>query len=103
MDSKRKKKKIRRNKILIIMILVVIGYVSWILIDQRLRLQELIKEKGELDKKVEQLKELEEQLVKEKEMVNDPMYIERVARERLKMVKPNEIIYIDQERAKFLE
>lgn len=86
-----------------IMILVVIGYVSWILIDQRLRLQELIKEKEELDKKVEQLKELEEQLVKEKEMANDPMYIERVARERLKMVKPNEIIYIDQERAKFLQ
>jgi len=103
MDNKRKKSKVKRNRPLFLIVLVILLYVSWILISQRIKLQELTKQEEELQKKVEQLKEEEQRLAEERELLNDPKYIERVARERLKMVKPNEIIYIDHEKAKFQE
>ena len=84
-------------------VIVFLLYISWILIDQQIKLHELNNQKGDLMKEVERLREKEQQLTEEQELLNDPQYIERVARERLKMVKPNEIIYIDHEKTKFLD
>lgn len=101
--NKKKKKRLRGNRPFYMIVIVFLLYISWILIDQQIKLHELNNQKGDLMKEVERLREKEQQLTEEQELLNDPQYIERVARERLKMVKPNEIIYIDHEKTKFLD
>jgi len=101
MDKKRRKSRIRRNGPLFIALIAIVLYVSWIFLNQQIKLKELMKEEESLKKQVAELKLEEQRLIEEKKMLDDPKYIEKVARERLKMVKPNEIIYIDQEKAKF--
>lgn len=99
--SKKRKRRFRGNRPFYMIVIVILIYASWIFIDQRIQLAELNSQKEDLLKTMEQLREKEQLLVQEKEMISDPNHIERIARERLKMVKPNEIIYIDQERARF--
>lgn len=102
MDKKRKKRRRRKNPIHFLLIAIVL-YISWTFISQQMRLNELAREEEELKKQYEELYQEEQKLLEEKDMIDDPEYIEKVARERLKMVKPNEIIYIDKERAKYLD
>ncbi len=100
MENKPRKRKKRTNPTYLILVGIVL-YVSWTFINQQIRLQDMEKEQAVYKKQVQELKEEEESLIHEKNILDDPTYIEKVARERLKMVKPNEIIYIDQEKAKY--
>ena len=51
----------------------------------------------EIEKKLEQAQEYQEQLKQIKENVNSKEYIEEVAREKLDMYRPNERVYVNQE------
>lgn len=51
----------------------------------------------EIEKKLEQAQEYQEQLKEIKENVNSKEYIEEVAREKLDMYRPNERVYVNQE------
>ncbi|WP_053955558.1 FtsB family cell division protein [Inediibacterium massiliense] len=90
--KKPKKKKI--NKIPIFFLVIGL-YIGWIFVRQQIELKELKEQENILYKQMAELKKEKAQLEEEKNMGNDPKYIEKIARERLKMVKMNEIIYID--------
>ena len=51
----------------------------------------------EIEKKLEQAQEYQEQLKEIKENVNSKEYVEEVAREKLDMYLPNERVYVNQE------
>ncbi|WP_165000259.1 FtsB family cell division protein [Anaerophilus nitritogenes] len=95
--KKQKKKKINRIPIFFLVIGI---YISWIFVRQQIELKELKTQEEVLYKQMAELKKEKAQLQEEKNMGNDPKYIEKIARERLKMVKMNEIIYIDTHKTK---
>lgn len=99
MDKKKTKRKNKKTKYLFVF--AIVAYISWTFISQQIKLNELEAEQVVLKNRVKELQQVEQSLIEEKNMINDQAYIEKIARERLKMVKPNEIIYIDQERAKY--
>lgn len=72
-------------------------YVSTALISQELQYRKLLVEESDYLSEIEILNEEIERLETRLESNQDPQAIEKIAREKLKMVKPNEIIYIIQE------
>ncbi len=72
-------------------------YVSTALISQELQYRKLRIEEADYRAEIELLSEEIERLEERLESSQDPQAIEKIAREKLKMVKPNEIIYIIQE------
>ena len=59
----------------------------------KLRLQQ---EAQEITMQIEEQKKLNNELKKQTEYRDSDQYIEKIAREQLNMVKPNEIVFIDQ-------
>jgi cell division protein FtsB len=97
--NKRRKKK-RRFRLKHLILLIMIFGISKTLISQRIMMKDLTKEKLEEENQVAQLekeiKELNEE-IKDKDSLE---FVEKVAREDLRMVKPREIIYIDKNKDK---
>lgn len=95
--KKSKKSFLKRNKIMIFIIMIFLFYISFSFISQELKFKELAAEKASYEQEIVLLqgnaKKLEEEIDKSK----SPEAIEKLAREKLKMVKPNEIIYMIQE------
>ncbi|MFT9494023.1 FtsB family cell division protein [Anaerosolibacter sp.] len=103
MDTiEQKKKRIRKGNRPFYMILLVVGlYVAWVFVDQQIRLHALTEQEEVYKSKVEQLKQEIARREEEVKNANTPEFIEKVAREQLKMIKPNEIIYIDMHKSKY--
>ena len=93
---KRHKKFFKRNKIAIVISLLLVSYLSIVLVNQQIKLNELKAEEKQTLLRIQELKEQKEELDRRLEQSDDLDFIEKVAREKLKMVKPNEIIYIIQ-------
>ena len=95
-----KKKKlgiIRRNKFVVFFAIIFSIYVLAVLIRQEIYYKSLKSEELAYLKEIQVLKIEIEKLEKDLESNQDLESIEKIAREKLKMVKPNEIIYIIQE------
>ncbi|PAB57631.1 FtsB family cell division protein [Anaeromicrobium sediminis] len=90
--QKRKRKKI---KVLHIILALLLLYVGGTFAYCKVKIHRLEQEKIILEERLEGLKETKKSLEYEYENSNSIEYVERVAREELKMVKKNEIIYID--------
>ena len=91
------KKRFGGRTILLLVCLVFIFYISYIVFIQEMKSIELDKELAEKRMEIEKLQETVERLEIELERTEDLDYIEKLARERLRMVKPNELIYIIKE------
>lgn len=87
-----KKKKVYK-KILIILVLV---YAMFTLINQQKVLNQYNKNSKELAVKIDEKKAYNNELIAEKENVNSKEFIEQMARERLEMYYPNEKVYVDK-------
>ena len=85
------KKLIKRLIIVCIIIYAVITFFN-----QQKILNTYASNDAELDKKLVQAQEYQEELNKIKNNVNSNEYIEEVAREKLDMYLPNEKVYIDK-------
>ncbi len=96
--SKRKKHKkfFKRNRIAIIISLLLVSYLSVVFANQQIKLHELKEEENMTLLRIQELQEQKEELDKRLGQSDDLDFVEKVAREKLKMVKPNEIIYIIQ-------
>ena len=86
------KKLIKRLIIVCIIIYAVITFFN-----QQKILNTYASNDAELDKKLVQAQEYQEELNKIKNNVNSNEYIEEVAREELDMYLPNERVYVDQQ------
>ena len=82
--------------IIALIILLVAGAVAL----SSVNIVRLEKQKHELVKQQEELKETLSSKQKELENVNDPEYIEKQVREKLNMVYPDEILYMSPDEEK---
>lgn len=88
---------LKRNRVVVLFAVAFLIYVGVTFVRQELKLRQLRAEEEACQQKILVLKEDVEELEEELENASSPETIERIAREKLKMVKPNEIIYIIQE------
>lgn len=94
----KKRKKKLRPKFIHIFIILIVFWISKTLINQSLMLRELSERKKQEEQAIAQLEEEIEELNEEIENKDSLSFVEKTAREDLKMVKPREIIYIDKNR-----
>lgn len=100
--QKRKNKK-KRIKIRYIIFITIIIYGTSTFINQQGMIKELEKKKTIREEKIGQLNE-EIQRVQEKiQYSHTPEYLEKIARDELGMVKPEETIFIDKSKNKFIK
>ena len=88
----KKSRKLYRN-----LIILAIGiYVIFTLISQQNTLNQYSQNAKDLSQKIEEEKEIKEELAKKKDDVNSLDFIEQMAREKLDMYYPNERVYVDR-------
>ena len=87
------KKKKMYKKLLIILVL---GYLIFTLINQQKVLNQYTENSKQLASKIQEQEAYKEELSNEKENVNSKEFIEQMAREKLEMYYPNEKVYIDK-------
>ena len=88
----KRKEKGRQYKWIIVVVLFAL-YFSSVLINQQMHLNQVKKDQVVADSRLELAKREHEELLKERDLLNDPDYLERIAREELGMVKAGEIPY----------
>ncbi len=88
---------LKRNRVVVLFAVAFLVYVGITFFRQEAKLQQLRAEEAACQQKIVVLKEDVEALEEELENASSAETIERIAREKLKMVKPNEIIYIIQD------
>lgn len=93
----RKNHFLKRNQITLVVLMVFLAYVSVTLVRQEIVLRGVQYEEAEKLAEIERLTSEVENLEERIEESGDLEYIEKIAREKLKMVKSNEIIYIIQD------
>ena len=91
------KKFFRKNKYILIVLFALLVYILVILINQEIKYREMIAERDSYTSEIEELKETISELTEMIDEISTPEYIEKMARERLQMVKPDELIYILEE------
>lgn len=97
-NSKRKKGSFfKRNRIAIIVLGSLMVYSLITIVNQEMKLRDLHSQERQLQKKFEELKTEVSETEKKVEESTSLEFIEKLAREKLKMVKRNEIIYIIQD------
>ena len=90
------KVKIDLKKIIPITIIgVVFCIFAWTLIGQQIEISKKNKQISELNGKIEDMQDESDRLSKEVENLNNPEYIEQIAREKLGLVRPNERVFVD--------
>ena len=87
-----KKRKLYK-KLLILLVLI---YVIFTLVNQQKVINQYTSNSKELASKIEGQENYKKELVAEKDNVNSKEYIEQMAREKLDMYYPNEKIYVDK-------
>lgn len=95
--KKSKRGFLKRNKIIIVFFIIFFAYIAYTVVSNEAKYKELKAEEASYNKEIAVLKEEIESLKIEIEKSQSHEMIEKIAREKLKMVKPNEIIYIIQD------
>jgi len=85
----------RVNKLLTIVLLAAVVYASIVFVRQQVKLNSYKEEISYFNSQIEDLNSKQQELKATQENVNSNEYIEKVAREKLEMYLPNEIVYID--------
>jgi len=70
-------------------------YTGWILVAQQLQMEANKTKLAQVDVEIKKQQVLQQQLTEKKAVVNTPEYMEKVAREKLNLAKPDEIIFVD--------
>ncbi len=105
--SQTKERSVKENKketadyiiiALVVFFILVIGYMAVQYVEQGMTLKRLEMQKNQLQGQIDEKNKEIEGLRQEIENSKTPEYMEKQAREQLKMVKPNERVYIDLER-----
>lgn len=97
MKPVKKKHPLLRHKFLILFIIAFSIYFVITIINQEILLRELKVEEVRLNQEIEKLSEEKDKLERDLKESQSLDNIEKIARSKLKMVMPNEIIYVIQE------
>ena len=98
MAGKRRKK--QKNRILRLFMLVFFIYAGYIFTMQQFDIVRFHKMASETNARNESLKHTNTRLTEQLNITNSKKFIERMAREKLGLVKPGEIVYINQNKSK---
>lgn len=90
-------KKRRINLILLFLMSGLLVYFVITYIDQQEEINKIENEMKALQNKIEKEKELQEELLRQQDIIETDEFIEKIAREKLGMVKEGERIYIDMD------
>jgi len=82
----------------IVLLILAVGYFSYTAVQQQLCLNAIAKEQMTVEVRLNQAKKINEELRQEKNNLEKPDYIEKVAREELGMTKKGEMPYISSKR-----
>jgi len=85
-------KSIFRSKIIWILILLLLFYAMYVFSDKYVKILQLKEDIKVLENEIEMLKSKNENLSKEIECLNEEKSIEKIAREKLGLTKPDEIL-----------
>lgn len=85
------------GKAVVLFFVVVIGYLGCLIVKQEMYLSEINQQTITTQKQLDEATEQNKNLKTEKENLQKPEYIERVARDELGMTKPGEVPYISSE------
>ena len=85
-------KSIFRSKIIWILILLLLFYAMYVFSDKYVKILQLKEDIKVLENEIEILKSKNENLSKEIECLNEEKSIEKIAREKLGLTKPDEIL-----------
>lgn len=85
-----------RHRFLVIVGILFAIYIGVTLVRQEYKYRQLVQQQETYEQQIDTLHADIQELEEELEHSTSPETIERIAREKLKMVKPNEIIYIIQ-------
>ncbi len=92
----KKKARLNPKRFAIAMVIVVfVVYFIYVMIWQQVLLSKKSKEIDALEKQIIAATQQAEELEKELENLSDPEYLERIAREKLGLVRPNERVFVD--------
>lgn len=80
------------------LMLLVMGYFSYAIIEQNFCLRAIAQEQAVIDMRKQEALKINEELQKEKKNLETPEYIEKIAREELGMTRPDEIPYISSKK-----
>ena len=86
----------KRNLYKKLLILLVLIYAIFTLVNQQKVINQYTSNSKELASKIEEQENYKKELVAEKDNVNSKEYIEQMAREKLDMYYPNEKVYVDK-------
>ena len=79
----------------VIVVTVFVLYFIYIMIWQQVMISQKNKELKDLEEKINSANQRTEELEKELGNLDDPAYLEKVAREKLGLVRPNERVFVD--------
>ncbi|NLK44382.1 MAG: septum formation initiator family protein [Tissierellia bacterium] len=97
MTKRRKRRKLKLGRLLFFFFIL---YIGLILLNQRKLMNELNSKKEKISLEIESLKSDIDELNEEIENSDSLQFIEKIARDELGMVKPREVIYIDENKIK---
>ncbi len=75
-------------------LIVIVGYFSWTLVNQQVHLNAVNDSCEAAQVRLEEARQANEELRQERDQLEDPAYIEKVAREELGMTRKGEMPYI---------
>jgi cell division protein FtsL len=84
-----------KTSIGLLILLAIFLYLSYIAVNQQRIINAKNLELTRLEEKIAEEKKTYEELQKQSEMIQSDEYIEKIAREKLGMVKKNERVYVD--------
>lgn len=90
-----KKKKDNSSKVIVLIALAIAFYLVYTFHTQEIQLNKLEQEIIELEKEKKEKEQMIKEIKDEIQNINSPQYIEKYAREELKMVRENEKVYVD--------
>ncbi len=95
-SGKTPKRKLNLKKFSIaILVVLFAAYFVYIMIWQQITISKKNNEIDALSERIEEAKSQTEKLEAELENLNDPEYLEKIAREKLGLVRPNERVFVD--------
>lgn len=85
----------KKSKLALVLTLCVLGYFAYTIVGQEQLIRDKQSQITSINQKIEDEKSKNVELKKQKDQVNSNEYVEKVAREKLGMVKPDERIFVD--------
>lgn len=95
MTKQKAPKRKLRKPILIGLLVLVVAYFGWTLIKQQIQMNGYRTQMEETQQQTNQAQQKLDQLNEDEKKVNTDEYIEKVAREKLGLVDPDEKIFVD--------